>query len=450
VGFFDKIKSAVGVGQPSLEIHLDRPSVSLGGVVSGTARATGQERALQVAGFDVRIKRLSQQQGMTVVAEERIPFGGATLAPGQTLETSFALQVPANGPASGGGIEYELTVGLDVPGLDPMKNVKLYVDGQLDAYAGEELARFHVLPAARAFRHSSVRGDFRLVRTADGFLAYWKDHTTLRNADGSERARIELFGRTATPAPDGRIAAADGYKRIGFFDGRTGEQVGELVEVGEYVNDIVFLADGSGMVLNGTSKLLVSDASGRVQREITDLGIGELYVSSICAGEGSTVYVTDANQSKLVALDVHRGVLGAADTRYPSDVQRSADGTLLVVDSSNGISIFDTRAQRRAQYPIPGKEGVRYLGQEPHSHTHFKGNARLSPDNRFVLVQDGSGQLYLLDAVSGAPQRRYDRSALDYVEDTLWWDASHFVAILNDGRVVGMRLDGTPIYQHAQ
>ena len=448
MGFFDKIKSAVGVGQPKLEITLDRAQVGLGGIVSGVARATGQERALPVLAFDVRLKRGSQQQGMQVCAEDRIPFGGAELQPGQTMEVRFALQVPASGGASSSGVLYELAVGLDVPGLDPTETIGIMVDAQPEPYAAEDCARYHVLPEPPSLRSSSVRGDFRLVRTADGFLAYWKSYTSLRNADGSERARIDGFGRVAAQGPDGRILAADG-KRICFFDVLTGAPASEPITLDEYVNDIVFLADGSGIVLNGTSKLLVCDAQGHLQRTIADLGIGELFVSWICGGAGSIVYAVDANQSKLVALDVHRGVLGAADTRYPSSIYASADGSALVVDSSEAIQVFDTRAQVRAQYAIPGKHGVRYVGQAEHSYTHFKGNARLSPDNRHMLVQDGSGQLFLLDAGTGEPKRRYDRAALDYVEDTMWWDAHHFIAITNDGRVHGVRLDGTKIYEHA-
>lgn len=449
MGFFDKIKSAVGVGQPDLSVTLERQAVGQGGIVRGTANATGRERALPVTAWDVSIKRFSQQQGMTTLATERIPVGGAMLAPNESIRTPFELQVPAGNPPTGGDIRYELTVGLDVPGLDPLHNVALHVTPEMEATAREDFGRYHLIPQEHQFRHSSVRGDFRLVRLADGFAVYWKDSLSLHANDGSRLAQVGGWGRVAAATLDGTGVAAANGKQVAFFDAKSGAMTGGPVDLGTWINDIAFLRDGSGIVLNGTEKVILTDPEGNVRQEITDLGFGEPYVASLCAGpQGGRFYVVDANKNKIVACDAQQGVLGAADVMNPSDVHLSADGVTLHVDTSSHVHIFDLQLQPRASYAIPGKEGVRFVGMSEHSYTHFHSNAHLSPDNSSMLVNDGTGLLWLLDAGTGQPLRRYDRELLSWVEDTMWWDASHFIVITNDGQVHGMHRDGAKVFLH--
>lgn len=450
MGFLDKIKGAVGVGQPDVQIAVDRLAVGPGGLVTGTARATGKERALPVTAFDVAIKRLTAQQGMTTIAQDRIPFGGAMLQPEQSMEIHFELQIPGNTPPTGPDGKYELSVGLDVPGLDPTSNVSLQVTSQAEPMVAEDFKRYHVIPEEHSFRHSSVRGDFRLVRLADGFAVYWKSSLSFHNGDGSRRAMTGGWGRVAAATADGNgVVAVDG-KQVAFFDPTSGEMQGQPIDMGTWINDVAFLRDGSGMVLNATSKILLTDPQGNVQQEIGDLGFGEPYVSSLCAGpEGARFYAVDANKGKIFACDARQGVLGSADVRSPSDIHLSADGGSLTVGTSSTVHAFDLQLRPRASYGIPGKEGVRFVGMSEHSYTHFHSNARLSPDNRFMLVNDGTGLLWLLDAGSGQPMRRYDRALLNWVEDTMWWDQNHFLAITNDGQVHGLQLDGTKIFQHA-
>ena len=413
---------------------LDRPSVGRGGIITGTAKAVGKERALPVTGWDISITRQSQQKGPTKIAEDRIPVGGVELQPGQSMEVRFELQVPSDNPPTGGDTKYQLTIGLDVPGLDPMENVDLHVSSEMEATAQEDFKRYHLLPQEHPFRHSSVRGDFRLVRLADGFVVYWKTRG---------------WGRTAAATLDGSQVAAVNGKQMALFDLK-GERVSEPIDYGTWINDVAFLRDGSGIVLNATDKIIVCDPQGHPRQEISDLGIGEIYIASLCAGpDGARFYAIDANKNKIVACDAQQGVLGVADVQNPSDIHLAADGSSLQVGTSSHIHVFDLQLQPRAQCRIPGKEGVRFVGMSEHSSTHFHSNAHLSPDNRFTLVNDGTGLLWLLDAGSGEPLRRFDRGTVNWVEDTMWWDAQHFLAITNDGQVHGLQLDGTKIFQHA-
>jgi hypothetical protein len=450
MGFFDKIKSAVGVGQPEVQISLDRAVVGQGGIITGSARATGKERPLPVTAFDVFIRRHSQQQGMTTLSKDRIPFGGAQLQPERSMDIRFELQVPAGSPPTGGDIRYEVIVGLDVPGLDPTASADLQVTPQPEATVQEDFNRYHLIPTAHSFRHSSVRGDFRLVRLADGFAVYWKDSLSFHNSDGSRRAMVSGWGRVAAATTDGMgVLAVDG-KTMAFFDPRSGEMQGQPIDLGAWINNVAFLRDGSGIVLNATDKLILTDPQGNVKQEIANLGLGgDLYVSSLCAGpQGGRFYCVDANKNKIVACDAAQGVLGSANVMNPSDVHLSEDGGSLHVGSSSDVHVLDLQLQPRASYRIPGKEGVRFVGMAEHSYTHFHSNAHLSPDNRFMLVNDGTGLLWLLDSGNGEPMRRYDRAILSWVEDTMWWDQNHFLAITNDGQVHGLALDGTKVFEH--
>lgn len=445
MGLFDSIRGAVGAGQPTVSVHLDSTEALRGGVLKGRARIAGTERAVPVTGFDLQVVSVTQGVGRNTIVRERLPMHGATVQPGQSLETPFEVRLPMAAP-SGAMTSYEVALSADVPGIDPKANAPFVMLEAVDPLSTEDTVTYHVLEAPRTFRHSSVRGDFRLTLLPDGFLAHWKTRLTCRNSDGSLRWTLDGWGRTASGSPDGsRVATSDSNKRLVFVDAATGTP-GEPIAMPSWVDDIVFLADGT-VVAAGHEALYVLDASGRLVRTIDDLGHGTPYLSSVCGGAGRVVYAIDPNENRAMAIDLDRGVVGSISLQNPSTLHPSRDGRLLLVDAPQSVFVLDSQLRLQNTWAIPGKRGVRYVGQEPHSHTHWKSHPRVSPDGRSTLLNDGSGLLWLVDTATGRPHRSFDRTVLDYVEDTLFWDADHFVAITNDGKVRGLRIDGTVVFE---
>ncbi|MEQ8459482.1 MAG: sporulation protein [Sandaracinaceae bacterium] len=446
MGLFDSIRGAMGQGQPTVRVHLETLELPRGGLVKGTAEVVGTERAVPLTAFDIQVVQVTQNVGKNAVAKGRVSMGGVQVQPGQSVTAPFELQLPLGSAPTGGLTSYEVVVSADVPGMDPKGSAPLTVTDEVDPMSREDTTRYHVLPEQRSFRHSSVRGDFRLSLMPDGFLGIWKTRLTCRNADGGLRWTLDGWGRTASASPDGsRVATSDRNKRLCFVDAATGEP-GQPIDMPSWVDDIAFLEDGT-IVAAGSDALFVLDAHGQLQNTLEDLGYGARFFSSMIAGPGRVVFVSDANANKVVAVDLDRGVVGSAEIRSPGALHPNHDRSLIAVDTSSAVHVLDGQLQPKAQWKIPGKEGVRYVGQEPHSYTHWKSHPRIAPGRTNTLINDGTGLLWLVDTPSGRPHRSFDRAVVDYVEDTMWWDDQHFVAITNDGKVRGLRVDGTVVFE---
>lgn len=446
MGLFDSIKGAVGAGQPAVSIQFDSAEALRGGRLTGRATITGKERAMPLTAFDLQVVSVTQGVGRNTVHKDRIPMQGAMVQPGQSLEAPFELRLPMLAPSSQ-MTSYEVVLSADVPGMDPKTQALFTVLQEIDPLSAEDTQNYHVLMEPRTFRHSSVRGDFRLALLPDGFVAQWKTRVTCRNSDGSARWALDGgWGRTVSASPDGkRVATSDKNKRLVFVDAATGA-LGEPIQMPSWVDDVAFLADGT-IVAGGHEALWVLDAEGQIVRTIDDLGYGTPYLSSLCAGPDRVVYVIDPNKDLVMAVDIDRGVVGQVNLRNPNTLHPSRDGSRLLIDGSDRIFALDGQLQVLCAWELPGKKGVRYVGQEKHSSTHWKSHPRISPSGSLTLLNDATGLLWLLDTATGRPHRSFDRGVLDYVEDSLFWDEQHFIAITNDGKVRGMRLDGTLMFE---
>ena len=431
--FFDTILGMFGVGQPKLTATASQTTLGPGAQVTVDIKLEGGKRELPLSALVLELKSEKKlkdnQKSWDTLAEERVYLGGQPIRPGEVLEARITLQVPAKTSASGGALSHKLVASADVPGWEPDASIPVTITPSADPLAAEDCARYHVLPAERSFRHSSVRGDFRVFPLPDGGVALgWKSLLVCRSGDGQERWRCG-FGRTATVSPDGRtIAAANQSKQIGLIDVATGT-VQQTIDVGDWVNNIAWVTDG--LACNCTSKIVVVSTEGAVLREITTLGKGEPFIGSL-AGAGDQLLAIDSNAQLLVSLDPATGGIRGSQplSFHPADVYQV--GSKIVVDSNGRVAIGDDIAVSKG-FKMIGRQGIRYVGQSEHSYTHFKPNARLSPNHQRVLLNDQSGLLWLL-AADGKPIRTWPREQLDFVEDTGWLDDQHFVAITNDGR----------------
>ena len=440
MGFLDTILGMFGIGQPTIAVSIDKNNLGLGGLVTATITMTGGNRDLPLTALVATLKAerdLPNNGGKTwdTLAEEQVYFGEQIIQSGDVVRATITLQVPKDCTPSSGKVLHKVVASADVPGWDPDESIQVTITSEEDPMAAEDTSRYHVLPEERSFRNSSVRGDFRVIPGSDGVVLAWhKSGLVLRNADGSERWR-NGFGRTAVFA-DGVVIATNG-KTVGWFDAATGEEQRQ-VDVGDWVNNIVALPDG-GVALNCTEKILVLNPEGEVANTITSFGgeRDEVYCGSLCADPDGTIIAIDSNERLMVRLDPASGAVTHSQklSVHPSDVYRVGD--TVVVDSSNGVVLATSELAKSDDFDLPGRKGVRFLGQSEHSSTHFKPNARLSPNGQRVLLNDQSGLLWLLDR-KGKPVRNWTREQLPYVEDANWLDDANFVAITNDGRSHGV------------
>lgn len=341
---------------------------------------------------------------------------------------------------------HEIEGSADVPGWDPSADQAITIAADADAYAAEDLKRYHLIPTERHFRHSSVHGDYRLLAIAGGFATTWKTEIILHNADGSERARIPGWGKAFAASPDGtKLAASNAYKQVAIFDTQSGAmQVGPL-DMGDWIFDLLYLADQT-LLASASEKIFLLDAQGEITGALEQLGGSGFYVGGLAPAPGGAFFVTDSNGSRVIKADKAGNVQAQAQLNSPSAIFSLPEGRV-AIELHGELAVMDGNLKKVASYKLPGQEGVRYLGQSEYSSTHFKAMPHLSPDGKQLLVQDGSGRLWRMNAESEDPIQTYDRSILDHVEDTLWVDGEHFLAITNDGKLRKLSLLGNVVFE---
>ncbi|MEL6341884.1 MAG: sporulation protein [Myxococcota bacterium] len=435
MGFFDALLGMFGIGQPKLTAKIDQTTLRRGALVTVDIHLEGGRREIPLTALVAVLKVESElsdgQKTWDTLAEETLYMGKQPIGPGQVIEGRITLQVPADCEPTNSKIRHFIEASADVPGWDPEQEVDVTISEQADAMAAEDYSEYHILPQERRFRNSSVRGDFRVFPLADGgAILGWKTSLICRNADGTERWR-QSFGRTAAVSPDGAtVAASDQNKQVALIDVASGD-VQATHNVGEYVDNIAWVSDG--LALNATEKIIILSLDGAPVRTINSLG-GEReapYIGGM-ANNGDTLIAIDANERLLAQVDARTGNVAESKELpfYPSDVYQVGD--YVVIDSDDQI-VMGMGTSMGKGFELPGRRGVRFLGQSEHSSTHFKPNGRLSPNTERFLLNDQSGLLWLLDN-KGNPIRTWPREILDFVEDTGWLDDEHFVAITNDGR----------------
>ena len=136
MGFFDKLKGAVGVGQPKVELELAQKTVSRGDSVQATVNVVGgaRELAMKECGISIyRVQKYKDANGSTKRDRKRIyrdvkDLGGDVLTEGDKKTWEFTAELPTSLSKSGGEISYQVVGFLDVPGMDPENKQELIVN----------------------------------------------------------------------------------------------------------------------------------------------------------------------------------------------------------------------------------------------------------------------------------------------------------------------------------
>lgn len=140
MGFFDKLKGMVGIGQPKLEFTLATNQIKRGNSITGKAVLTGGSSELPVKLFLIEhvevltrrewsdtLKKTVDKKVRNTINKLEISKNDELIKPGETMEIEFELPVSTGAMNSGHPYAHELKVSVDVPGLDPSKTKEIFI-----------------------------------------------------------------------------------------------------------------------------------------------------------------------------------------------------------------------------------------------------------------------------------------------------------------------------------
>ena len=141
MGFFSKLKSAVGIGNPKLMVQLDATQVKRGEKITGKLQLTGTSGEVPVQSLIVEFievlteRRYDDNLGKYVESKNEkgtlgrvvIDKKGQLVKEGETMNESFEILVSSGAYPTAHPTSYILRASADVPGLDPKHSQELFV-----------------------------------------------------------------------------------------------------------------------------------------------------------------------------------------------------------------------------------------------------------------------------------------------------------------------------------
>ena len=147
MGFFDKMKQAVGIGGAKVDIELDGAQVPLGGFARGRVVLRGGKAEQKCAGIEARLERVTRvrvevegkmqdKDDVENITSEKLAEYSWTVSPESEQHFDFAFRVPREG-GPGTRITYRIYATADIAGaIDPSKTIELPVTDAAPMAAG--------------------------------------------------------------------------------------------------------------------------------------------------------------------------------------------------------------------------------------------------------------------------------------------------------------------------
>lgn len=147
MGFFDKMKQAVGIGGAKIDISLDAGTASLGGFAKGRVILRGGKSEQKCHGVEARLERVTtvrvevegkmqNKEDVETVTSELVANYHFSIPADSEQLFDFAFKVPREG-GPGTRIAYRIHATADIPGaIDPTKTIELAVTDAAPAAAG--------------------------------------------------------------------------------------------------------------------------------------------------------------------------------------------------------------------------------------------------------------------------------------------------------------------------
>lgn len=304
----------------------------------------------------------------------------------------------------------------------------------------------------RKFRHSSVRGDFRIYVTKSGLVTSWHTLLSARTLDGAPAWKHDNLGRAVAVSPDGtRIVANNDAGDLKVLDAATGEPATPPTRLGGrddpdsagiYISAFAWTPDGQHIIAVDSKHVFVLKPDGTVDHELPVCADGNCFFSSAAAASNEEIILVDANAG-LRRVKLADGAVVATGDYQGADAELSRDGKYALIDGNQQLALFDAATLAPVwTAAMPGAKGVAFAADAPYANVQFKSMPKLSPNGSFVAVNDQAGALWLLSAADGKPLVAYPDDVIGFVEDVTWLDDGTLLAIDNDGHV--RRIAGTP------
>ena len=140
MGFFSKLKSAVGIGNPKITIQLDSNQIRRGDSIKGTINLTGASGEVPVTALMAEFveiitserwnetsKSYQKHNEEKTLGKVNIPKAGQIVKEGETISEKFEIAVSPNAYISAYPTSHKLKVSADVPGLDPSAKEEIFI-----------------------------------------------------------------------------------------------------------------------------------------------------------------------------------------------------------------------------------------------------------------------------------------------------------------------------------
>ncbi len=140
MGFFDKIKAAVGVGQPKMSVTVNNTQVQRGTAISGKCTLTAQDRQVPIEKFEIEFTQIrttrewnaekndfENKKHFTTIAKKEVPMNGHILKAKESISEDFSIEASSDILSTGQSISYMLKVSADIPGLDASEKIEIFV-----------------------------------------------------------------------------------------------------------------------------------------------------------------------------------------------------------------------------------------------------------------------------------------------------------------------------------
>ena len=114
MGFFDKIKAAVGIGQPKMEASIDSTQLQRGSNITGKLTLTAQDREVPVKSFivelqEVRVtrewsettKQYENRKKYATIGKKEMAENNYVLKAKESVSRDFDIRIPGDAFGSG-------------------------------------------------------------------------------------------------------------------------------------------------------------------------------------------------------------------------------------------------------------------------------------------------------------------------------------------------------------
>lgn len=304
-------------------------------------------------------------------------------------------------------------------------------------------ANFHVTLYPYPYNNNTVGALFRLHRLPDGFVSCWRTLCIARDLDGTLRWRLPGWGKYLAVSPSGdRVAITrQGGGTLAIVDARTGALLLETEPLARHLWEPAWTADGQRIAVIGDEELIIIDSHGAILRRVQQIPGGQEHpvLASLLRISGSSpdssrFLISHPNAKLLLGYDERADSFTTVEEKYAYNLFLAPSGKFVWMGATS--SVVSSELPSLAPYSgfrVPGKLGVRAINQrDSFSYVQFQPIPRPSDDDKLLLLNDRTGQLWLTSTGRGTAYHRWPREVVDQVEDTMWVSDTSFLVASND------------------